>query len=1239
MANNSSNNASYLKILQWNSRSAVANKQSLLQFLLNNEIDIALISETCYKPEHNPKLGGFNVIRHDRLNRRFGGVAILLAPQLSNYRSLDLANVVKDLPFELCGVKVKIDNRNLFIFSLYNPPKTKISASNWEKAFRACLAFKGDVIFGGDFNAHHALWGSSSNDNFGNQIVEALNNVNFILLNDGSATRITPPGSPKSAVDLTLTTPAIAAISHWQVLNRSLGSDHKPILMEIKMKIEKKVIYPVRKWALDRANWTLFQALLDSTLENVPYVAEPEVLCNIFTNALYKSCEAAIPKNGPFTPKHRKRAAWWDDECDAFQKCKLEALNSYKTNASLENFLAFKKAEAAAKRLYKQKARKSWENFCSGLNANTSVKQIWKTARTLNNGKNSIPDIPLNVGEGILAKLTPCVANNKAPMIKCSNTQHFLLKPFTFQELDAAINTGKNTAPGLDNISYSMLRNMGPQAKAFLLNIFNLILSKGIIPKHFNDSVIILLLKPGKNPDSIDSYRPITLLSCIFKTFERLLKLRLEIWLKNSSSLPATQYGYKSGYGTIDATTHLTSDIQIGFSNNQTTGTLFVDIQSAYDNINLDILYDKLTALHLPTEIAFLLSNLYRERSVSVRLGQKFIGPRRTSVGIPQGAVLSPIIFNLYTADVHELWSPHIKSIQYADDLVIYSQRPSYSQCIMDLKHIMYSLEYWMSFNGFTIAHNKCAVMLFSRKRSQPLNSVTLHGHSISVTSIHKYLGVVFDRKLLWTHHINHILNRCEKGLNFLKLICKRSWGADQKTALLFYRAYIRSILDYGSLVYGSASNTNLKKIDKIQMKALKTALGVMKSTPNECTLILAAEPPLEYRRNFLACKYVIKQHYRQNHLNSLISSLTIFNLTSQYFAKKNSPPLAEAFLTCHDQNLLLTADSFTTDNLDYPLLLSSVKVIFPQYNDHLANITLLSVLNEYPEYCVIYTDGSKTDTYTSCAYYIPRFNIKETFQLNNNMSIFTAEACAIFQALKWCLDNEIKQIVLCTDSMSALKSIESMKSRSNTNVFITNLKKTLVILGNKNAEVKLVWSKAHSGIQHNERVDFIAKNFSDYNCHQISSVNPSDFFVCIKDFYNQKWNSRWYDYGLKTNTHLYQLQHSVNIKPFFNTLTRARNLVATILRLKTNHGRFPSHLHKIGILQDPVCTCGELLCDINHILFNCQAHFAISTLLMQELREEGIADPMRLPQLLAEDNFQIYKIIFRFLNRINQII
>nr|CAH7733494.1 unnamed protein product [Callosobruchus chinensis] len=198
---------------------------------------------------------------------------------------------------------------------------------------------------------------------------------------------------------------------------------------------------------------------------------------------------------------------------------------------------------------------------------------------------------------------------------------------------------------------------------------------------------------------------------------------------------------------------------------------------------------------------------------------------------------------------------------------------------------------------GLEISPSKSAVVFFTRHRLPDVNSLNLCNLNIPATNNFTYLEITLDWKLTWNEHINKCLGKCERSLNLLKAVNRYIWRADPKVNLLFYRAYIRFILDYGCFLYGSSTKTWLLKVDRIQFKALRPVLGALRSTPTAALLAECNEPPLHLRRIFLVEKFIVKCKFN-NHNNIIrkISELAYYNLTNRWWQNKNSPPLAHAF-------------------------------------------------------------------------------------------------------------------------------------------------------------------------------------------------------------------------------------------------------------------------------------------------------------------------------------------------------
>jgi len=131
-------------------------------------------------------------------------------------------------------------------------------------------------------------------------------------------------------------------------------------------------------------------------------------------------------------------------------------------------------------------------------------------------------------------------------------------------------------------------------------------------------------------------------------------------------------------------------------------------------------------------------------------------------------------------------------------------------------------------------------------RRLHPNPVLLLNGTPIPVVEETKFLGLIFDRKLTFIPHIRHLKDKCTKALSLLRVLARTSWGADQDTLLHLYRSIIRSKLDYGCNVYGSARKSYLRMLDPVQNHALRLCFGALLLEHDASSMCVEAnEPPL----------------------------------------------------------------------------------------------------------------------------------------------------------------------------------------------------------------------------------------------------------------------------------------------------------------------------------------------------------------------------------------------------------
>jgi len=151
-------------------------------------------------------------------------------------------------------------------------------------------------------------------------------------------------------------------------------------------------------------------------------------------------------------------------------------------------------------------------------------------------------------------------------------------------------------------------------------------------------------------------------------------------------------------------------------------------------------------------------------------------------------------------------------------------------------------------------------------------------------------MGLVFDSKLTWNDHVNYVVDKCKKHLNLMTAIAENKWGESKKVILVIYKSLIRSILDYGDIALDSVSDTNKRKLDSIQVQALRIACGAARGTSTAALQVDTGEPPLQLRRLQLQLQYAVKVKALKDHPASGVFRPHWLNRTKKY--KENTDPI-----------------------------------------------------------------------------------------------------------------------------------------------------------------------------------------------------------------------------------------------------------------------------------------------------------------------------------------------------------
>ena len=447
-----------------------------------------------------------------------------------------------------------------------------------------------------------------------------------------------------------------------------------------------------------------------------------------------------------------------------------------------------------------------------------------------------------------------------------SNSEHYN-KLLTFKELKSALNKAHDSSPGQDKVHYQFLKHLPFTSLSVLLDIFNDIWQSGDFPLSWREALVIPIPKPGKDASDPANYRPIALTSCLCKTLERMVNDRLVWFLEKNNLIVDVQSGFRRQRGTIDHLVRFETFVREAFINRQHVVSVFFDLESAYDTTwKYGILKD-LHDFGLRGRLPLFISAFLDKRFFRVRVGNTVSGAREQEMGVPQGCILSVTLFSVKINSIVKAICPGVDCSLYVDDFVICFRPRNMNIIERQLQQCLNKLQTWSEENGFNFSKSKTKCMHLCNLRGvQPDPELYLDKTKIVVVSEFKFLGVIFDKKLSFLPHITALKKKCKKALNLLKVVAHSEWGADRKVLLRLYRSLIRSKLDYGTNVYGSARKSYLKILDSIHNEGLRLVLRAFRTSPIKSLYVEANEPSLSYRRQKLSLQYLLK--LKSNHFN-----------------------------------------------------------------------------------------------------------------------------------------------------------------------------------------------------------------------------------------------------------------------------------------------------------------------------------------------------------------------------------
>ena len=460
-------------------------------------------------------------------------------------------------------------------------------------------------------------------------------------------------------------------------------------------------------------------------------------------------------------------------------------------------------------------------------------------------------------------------------------------RPIQMEEVVNGIkNLKRGKASGFDGIKSEFYQTNNPILVNAIHLIISQIFSSGIYPEKWAKCMIIPLFKKGDH-SQVTNYRGISLLDVLSKVFSQILQNRLKTWCDLNNLIPEEQAGFRKDYSTVDNIFSVNALVQKYITKPKGRFyTLFVDFKVAFDSINRDKLWNVLHKNGCHGKMLNILKSMYNNVMICVRVQQNDMTHCNNTVysqnlrsdfcitecfksmsGVKQGCVLSPLLFNLYIAEIKEHFNEstirHVPLLTndtetsmlfYADDLAIFSDTVFDMQKKIDLLYTF--CEKW----GLTVNLDKTKMIVF--RNGGYLKSIekwSYGGVNIDTATYYSYLGMTFSSRLCWTQCLENYSCKALRMVSAMRKLFNTYKNIPIDIAFHIFDVKIKPMVLYASQIWGFGYH---ECIEKVQIQFCKAYLGVGKTTSNDLALVECGRYSLSVEYNLTAVKYWTKLIY-----------------------------------------------------------------------------------------------------------------------------------------------------------------------------------------------------------------------------------------------------------------------------------------------------------------------------------------------------------------------------------------
>lgn len=833
---------------------SVGNKTiEIRELIVEKSFDVLAIAETWLGVNDKAKIHDMTPSTHTflhvpRANRRGGGVGIfinnefqqikLLAPQTFNtFESLAASFLVNG------------NLRHIFIV-VYRPPQT--SSVVFIEEFITYLEHFHDtdnIYICGDFN----LRIDDVNDQHSKTFIDMMSAQQ--LLN-----KVHEPTSQSGHIlDLVFCDSILARIHHLEVEPDFATSPcHKLITFMIEVRRNSKS----RKSITYRNKTTLDSSILvDTVIEKICSEISSNCLHTLDTVRKVEDClDCLVPL---YTNTLRSE---YENMCPVITKVIIEKDNTPWFNAQIMNAIKIRRhKEKIWRRVRTDQSRREYVSTKSLVNklirkrkcmyykqkiteAGTDAKRLYSVLNNLT-GKSCVKKLPdghsdMDLANDFMKSFDGKIRNIVSSLEGAEQAHHVTYMPdipyvgltsfseISIDALKTLLKNIKKTYCLRDPFPMSDVANGEDFLKlsSVLLKIVNLSVRDCVFPESEKLAIVKPTLKSKLDRQCLSSYRPVSNLSFLSKVIECVIHEQLMDYLSTINALPDNQSAYRKLHSTETALCSVTNDILCMMDEGKCGVLILLDLSAAFDTVVHDLLLEDLQIIGVRDRALQYLRNYLVNRSYCVQVGNSFSEQCQLNRGVPQGSVLGPVLFSIYTMELSFILKDfNVTFALYADDTQFYLTVNNILDTEITLTRIMGLIKRWMNKKQLKLNEGKTECLLVGKKcglrRFNEVQCLHVNGTNIYLSDKVKNLGVLVDKYLSLNDQINEAVRVARYNLRNIAFIRKY---LDEHSIKSLVQNHVIAKLDYCNSLYYNLPNYQLRKLQLTMNRAARMIKHVL---------------------------------------------------------------------------------------------------------------------------------------------------------------------------------------------------------------------------------------------------------------------------------------------------------------------------------------------------------------------------------------------------------------------------